>query len=529
MSHDPSELEERLLKLLQAVRDDGDAQARAELNEVLRTNGDARVAMARLLVDEQALIGQLRDESIVAILDEHSEASAPAKKTSERPAVGWLMPLAAAAAVMVTGLAWWFWPRAGEPIAAESGSGSPVSSQVAVVTQVVDAQWEDEGFQTNDRVPMGRFSLKAGLVRLQFLSGATVVIEGPAELELTSDHGAEVSSGLVTAKVPPVAEGFTLTTAGWRAVDRGTVFGIDARSPERTEVHVIEGKVDMHHGTDAAVRSTLTTGQTARLTAKALVEQAAATAQFPREADVIDRAARASQSQLEAWKLRSDALAADPSLVLYLDFEATDAERGIIRNRAPGAGPRSDATVIGGEWTQGRWPGKGAVAFQRVGDLIRTSLGTRLDAATFIVSLRIEPESPLTQTILLTPDVGPGQLYWLIAGHEKPNRGNGAVFIKTDDQRRDLRFSSGRPIKRAVLGQWHTFAVVHDPANRRVRHYLDGALVKENPLDDAHPLKLRQLVIGNWGFTTQPRNLSGRMDELAVYNRALSDAEIAKF
>ena len=53
--------------------------------------------------------------------------------------------------------------------------------------------------------------------------------------------------------------------------------------------------------------------------------------------------------------------------------------------------------------------------------------------------------------------------------------------------------------------------------------------MKENPLDDAHPLKLRQLVIGNWGFTTEPRNLSGRMDELAVFKRALSDEEIARF
>jgi hypothetical protein len=167
--------------------------------------------------------------------------------------------------------------------------------------------------------------------------------------------------------------------------------------------------------------------------------------------------------------------------------------------------------------------GQGHHAFQRASDLIRTSLGTRFDAATFIVSLRIEPESPLTQTILLSPDVGSGQLYWLISGHEKPNRGNGTVFIKTGNQPKDLRFASGRPLKRAELGQWHTFAVVHDPANRRVRHYLDGALLKEDPL------KLRQLVIGNGGFTSEPRNFSGRMDELAVFNRALSDEEIARF
>ena len=486
------------------------------LQEALRANAAFRRQFARYANIDAALGSGRLSVAPVARL-----APVP-----HRPARSWLVPLAAAAAVLVTGLALWFWPRAGDPMAGEPGTGVPAPSQVAIVTQVVDAQWEGVAFQTNDRVPAGRFSLKAGLVRLQFLSGAAVVIEGPAELELTSERGAEVRSGLVTASVPPVAEGFTLSAAGWRAVDRGTVFGIDARSPERTEVHVIEGKVDMHHGTDAAVRHTLRTGQTSRLTPTALVEQAAASARFPREADVMDRAARATRSQLAAWKLRSNTLATDPGLVLYLDFEATDSERGIIRNRAPQADPRSHASVIGGEWTQGRWPGKSAVAFQRVGDLIRTSLRTQLDAATFIVSLRIEPESPLMQTILLTSDVGPGQIYWLISGRGTATRPDGVIFIKTNDQSKDLRFDSKRRFTPPELGQWHTLAVVHDPANHRIRHYLDGTLIKENPLDDAHPLKLRQLVIGNWGFTTEPRNFAGRMDELAVFNRALSEQEI---
>ncbi len=495
---------------------ENDAEALSYLSARSQLHVDLRRSFKRRKLQQMAVAGASTSITQISL------------DRGRKPWFSW-RPLAMAAAVMMMGFFWWSWPIADDPIAVESLQLAPDLTQVAVVTQLVDAVWNDVEFQTNDRVPIGSFSLKAGLARLQFLSGATVVIEGPAELELTSDLGAKVQSGLVTANVPPVAEGFTLTAAGWRAVDRGTIFGIDARSPERTEVHVIEGKVDLYHGADAAVSKTLTTGGTARLTSSTLVEQPAASADFPREADVIDRAARASQSQFEGWKLHSNGLAEDPGLVLYLDFEDIDAERGVIRNRASGAARHSDATLIGGEWTQGRWPGKNAVAFHRVGDLIRTSLRKRLDAATFIVSLRIEPESPLTQTILLTPDVGPGQIYWLIAGRETPSRGQGTVFIKTGDQPKDLRFTSKHPFKRNALGQWHTLAVVHDPANKRVRHYLNGRLIKENPLDDAHPLKLRQLVIGNWGFTSEPRNFTGRMDELAVFERALSLEEIAKF
>ena len=94
-------LEQRLLHLLQAVRDTHDTSARAELNTLLRENADARSTMARLMVDEQALISRLRDDSIVALLE-----PAPAVETALRTTPRWFAwrPLTAAAAGLVIGL-----------------------------------------------------------------------------------------------------------------------------------------------------------------------------------------------------------------------------------------------------------------------------------------------------------------------------------------------------------------------------------------------------------------------------------------
>jgi hypothetical protein len=94
-------LEQRLLHLLQAVRDTHDTSARAELNTLLRENADARSTMARLMVDEQALISRLRDDSIVALLE-----PAPATETALRTTPRWFAwrPLTAAAAGLVIGL-----------------------------------------------------------------------------------------------------------------------------------------------------------------------------------------------------------------------------------------------------------------------------------------------------------------------------------------------------------------------------------------------------------------------------------------
>jgi hypothetical protein len=94
-------LEQRLLHLLQAVRDTRDTSARAELNTLLRENADARSTMARLMVDEQALTSRLRDDSIVALLE-----PAPAVETPLRTSPRWFAwrPLTAAAAGLVIGL-----------------------------------------------------------------------------------------------------------------------------------------------------------------------------------------------------------------------------------------------------------------------------------------------------------------------------------------------------------------------------------------------------------------------------------------
>jgi len=78
-------MEERLLNLLQRVRDDGDEAARTEVNELLRKHPEARRIMSRTLVDEQALVSCLRDESIVSILDAEGEVAASQPPT--RPAM----------------------------------------------------------------------------------------------------------------------------------------------------------------------------------------------------------------------------------------------------------------------------------------------------------------------------------------------------------------------------------------------------------------------------------------------------------
>jgi len=81
MNNQPSPMELRLLTLLQKVRDERDDEARTELNDLLRTDSDARKTMAASLVNEQAIISHLRDESIVSILKPEPMSVLPPKST----------------------------------------------------------------------------------------------------------------------------------------------------------------------------------------------------------------------------------------------------------------------------------------------------------------------------------------------------------------------------------------------------------------------------------------------------------------
>jgi hypothetical protein len=100
-SPSPRTLEHRLLRLLQAVRDTQHTSARAELNMLLRDNPEARPIMARLMVDEQALISRLREDGIVELLE-----TAPTHKTAPRMRARWFAwrPLTAMTAGVVFGL-----------------------------------------------------------------------------------------------------------------------------------------------------------------------------------------------------------------------------------------------------------------------------------------------------------------------------------------------------------------------------------------------------------------------------------------
>ena len=65
---------------------------------------------------------------------------------------------------------------------------------VAIVTRLVDVEWDgdDMAFDVGDALPPGRVAIASGFAQVEFFCGATIVLEGPAELDVESARCSEV-------------------------------------------------------------------------------------------------------------------------------------------------------------------------------------------------------------------------------------------------------------------------------------------------------------------------------------------------
>lgn len=138
-------------------------------------------------------------------------------------------------------------------------------SQPGDVAWLVNAQnctWSDGGPPPDWRA--GRIvSVDRGLVEFRFRSGAKVVLEGPARLELLSGSSVRLHHGTMAARVE-TGTGFEVLCPQGKVTDLGTEFGVSVNDREATAVHVFEGRVKvLPTGAEAPVD--LTEAQTARL------------------------------------------------------------------------------------------------------------------------------------------------------------------------------------------------------------------------------------------------------------------------
>ncbi|MEX2045049.1 MAG: LamG-like jellyroll fold domain-containing protein [Opitutus sp.] len=157
------------------------------------------------------------------------------------PVVAWTFAALAAAAAIAIGM----WAGlGGRPEAQGGGIESRLSPLVARITAVKDAQWRGtmtagEPLRRGQRVELG-----GGYAEITFDSGARVVLEGEALLEINSAWDATLRRGTLKASVPPQAIGFRISNPAVEVVDLGTEFTMVADVDGTADVFVLKGEVE---------------------------------------------------------------------------------------------------------------------------------------------------------------------------------------------------------------------------------------------------------------------------------------------
>jgi hypothetical protein len=367
-----------------------------------------------------------------------------------------------------------------------------------------------------------------GVAYLRYTDGALVVMNGPCEFTI-EDHGGYLRYGNVAARVPPTAMSFTIKTTKVQVVDYGTEFGVHAEKDGMVDVHVFQGRVEA-----CQVRGDGTVDRRYPLASQMAMR--IPTDDQPNQYFMANRQSFPAFESTEytagfhRWNAYKSDLINDIDLLAYYNFQNCVPSETVVPNASvhPLAG-NFHAQRYGASEHAGRWPEKQALNFKG-----RYSSDY----------LEINPSSNAYFNFQSSFSVA---LWFKVEQFDAPWQ---ALITKGDNSWRLQRFASSRCIF-AGLGwrglrdfpkvegitpvddhRWHLAVAVFECGNEfdEIRLYLDGRLEgsDQRPHDPIYwtgnSLPVR---IGD-NAEMPGRNYSGLIDEVSIFQRALTPEEILR-
>ncbi len=402
-------------------------------------------------------------------------------------------------AVAVCILIAFMWPAGNsDPNAADAHAATVVTNVNGLLSKS-GQQWDDA------RLPTGEYELQKGLFHLQFGGGVMVYLEAPARFDAVSDSRVVLHSGRLSATVPPEGIGFTVETPEAEVVDFGTEFSVDVEGGA-SEVHVFDGLVRVHPGKKNQVGSArsvdLQASQAVRITdgvAKP-VDISIATDRFIRN--------------FEEPRLNYARLVKRLSPLVYYRMPIRD--RGLVSEP-----PEYSGVVLTGE---GKRPPHARGVF--VGGSLRvgadsTGRGGRVDSPP---ALRTGQFSLIVFVYLEAPAHSA-----MVATNLHDRQGNfGLSLDENGTLQTAIRINNGDVSSIAgdsvlPLKTWRHIVVTAD--GEHLQLYEDGKLVASKPCAAVAASDSETVWFGTDVKAT--RVWDGRIDEVALFDRALNVEEIA--
>lgn len=489
-----------------------EARDRTILNETLRLDPDARRRYVRAMLFEGMLAAEfapIGNESPVTPL-------VPARS---RP---WLVPIAAA--IMLGAFLAWFLPGPSsdpdESVA--TGDDNPQNLTYGVVSIIDGAEGRIGGttLAAGLRLPNGIVELDRGLAEITFDSGAEITLEGPARLRLESASRSRLDKGRASAVVPEQARGFVIHTPTSFIRDMGTSVAIEVLDDDQTDLHVLEGEVEVAPTGRAAARMSkiLRQNDAVRLAGGGMRPiRFSADASPAAKMKHVNRLPASVHWSFDSW---NGAVNTDSNRGHALELRRNDRPDFPDLIDGPfGAALRLDGN---GTYASSDYPGVGGSHPRTVSCWVRIAPDTSagFNSPNSIVSWGVNRNSAKWQ-IGWNMTASQGEI-----GAPRVELGNGHVIGSTD-----LRD-----------GRWHHLAVVYLGGSRadvstHVRIYLDGRLeplsgrLRQKVRTDTRSDESRPLAVGrSLGQlkNREPLGFEGDLDELHVFEGALLPKQIVQ-
>jgi Concanavalin A-like lectin/glucanases superfamily len=228
------------------------------------------------------------------------------------------------------------------------------------------------------------------------------------------------------------------------------------------------------------------------------------------------------------WRAGSGRLDKDPSLLVHFDFEQTDTSEWRLRNTSARKDAAPDGTIVGCQWTEGRWSDKHALEFRSVNDRVRLDVPGDYDSLTLAAWVRVQGLDRQINSLFMSDGFDAGTVHWSV-------RHDGVLALTAiGSEPRDHQICISPPaLTLNQFGLWVHLAVVIDGRGKQVVHYLNGGPASEQALNIKPPFRVGAAELGNWNAKGFPkndpfmiRNFGGAMDEFCLFGRALSADEI---